>query len=354
MGQISKARQASDELLMVRVDANPSVGAGHFMRCLALVEAWRDRGNRSIIVTSHISHSLHRRADMRMIEFVEVEVVPGSNADVQSIVNLTQRHSPAWVVLDGYSFDMHFQQDVKDAGHHKLLVIDDVAHLSSYVAHALLNQNPFASSEMYSTSKVERFLLGPKYALLRSEFKNRQRSHSASKYSMNILVTFGGADEANVTETVLRGLRALNGRFQVKVVVGPLNPHRERLQATSEELGLSCTWVTHSSFMPEAMQWADLAITGSGSTCWELAYLGIPMVCVVVADNQRGIASHLAQIGAALDAGPREDLHPDDISRLVGGLLVDPSRLGQMGRRGRHLVDGRGSSRVVGEMLAAL
>ena len=55
------------------------------------------------------------------------------------------------------------------------------------------------------------------------------------------------------------------------------------------------------------MLWAELAITAAGSTCWELACLGVPAVTIVTAENQRGIAASLSHAGITQDAGWHED-----------------------------------------------
>ena len=51
------------------------------------------------------------------------------------------------------------------------------------------------------------------------------------------------------------------------------------------------------------MAWADLAISGAGSTCWELACMGLPAVTLVLAENQRAIAEQLNAAGLVLNLG---------------------------------------------------
>jgi spore coat polysaccharide biosynthesis predicted glycosyltransferase SpsG len=103
--------------------------------------------------------------------------------------------------------------------------------------------------------------------------------------------------------------------------------------------------------MPGMMRWADVAISAGGSTCWELAFMGLPSLVIVVADNQRGIAAGLAEEGAAVSLGWHADLAPPDIARSVRSLADDAAARRRMTARGRRLVDGCGGDRLVRELL---
>jgi len=96
---------------------------------------------------------------------------------------------------------------------------------------------------------------------------------------------------------------------------------------------------------------AVFAVTAAGSTCWELMYLGVPLACLVLADNQAGIAFGLDQAGAALSLGRAEGISAKEIAARVGPLLRDPAQRAVMARAGRGLVDGKGAQRVVDRML---
>jgi spore coat polysaccharide biosynthesis predicted glycosyltransferase SpsG len=95
------------------------------------------------------------------------------------------------------------------------------------------------------------------------------------------------------------------------------------------------------------MRWADLAICAGGSTCWELAYMGVPSIILILAENQRGIAESLAEAGAADCLGWHADAGSGAITEAVARLVADPERRAALTRRGRRLVDGQGVERVV-------
>jgi RimJ/RimL family protein N-acetyltransferase len=94
--------------------------------------------------------------------------------------------------------------------------------------------------------------------------------------------------------------------------------------------------------MTTLLRGADLAITAGGSTCWELCLLGVPMVVLTIADNQRRLAAALADAGAATFAPT-----PSLAVEAVNVLMTSAVRRKEMKQCGRLLVDGCGAGRVV-------
>jgi spore coat polysaccharide biosynthesis predicted glycosyltransferase SpsG len=103
--------------------------------------------------------------------------------------------------------------------------------------------------------------------------------------------------------------------------------------------------------MTETMLWADLAITAAGSTCWELACLGIPAITIATAENQRSLAGALSRAGIAHFAGWHEELSSRDLAGMIDSLLFSGYRRLKMRQHGRELVDGLGAHRVVSALL---
>jgi len=94
------------------------------------------------------------------------------------------------------------------------------------------------------------------------------------------------------------------------------------------------------------MAWADVAISAGGSTCWELAFMELPNVVLVLADNQRGIAEGLNNSGASMNLGRCEHFFIEQLSETLSSLLQSSERRYHMSQRGGQLVDGMGADRV--------
>lgn len=102
--------------------------------------------------------------------------------------------------------------------------------------------------------------------------------------------------------------------------------------------------------MPTLMAEADLAITASGSTCWELLFMGLPALLIEIADNQIPVAAHLQALDAAVRLGWHAELQPAHLAAAIQELLDDADRRQALVANGQRLIDGYGSARVVQQM----
>jgi UDP-2,4-diacetamido-2,4,6-trideoxy-beta-L-altropyranose hydrolase len=343
--------QLKGKFLLIRADANGRMGTGHLMRCLALTQGWKDRGGQATFITACESDSLRRRLSDEDFQVVTLERSHPDSADWEVTSQVLAAHSDAWVVLDGYHFDPAYQRQIKEAGH-PLLVIDDTTHLDHYYADVVLNQNINAERLRYSCEPYTRLLLGTRYALLRSEFLAwRGWQREIPEVARKVLVTLGGSDPDNQTSKVIQALQRIDtDELEVVVVVGASNPHFLELRSTAHDSLFAIRLVENVTDMPRLMAWADVAVSAGGSTCWEMAFMGLPSLILVLAENQRGIAEGLDAYGIALNLGSYAQVSELDLAQALKILMCDLARREAMSEKGRQLVDGAGTDRVVSVM----
>ena len=258
-----------------------------------------------------------------------------------------------WMVIDGYHFDSAYQTGLR-ASSAQLLVVDDNAHLRDYDADIVLNHGIHAPQLAYRCPADGQLLLGCQYALIRREFIRCQVVQRANNLTArNILVTLGGSDPVDASGRIIRALIGLDiPALQARVVVGPMNPHLQALRKIASAADGRITIETSVPDMAALMLWADIAIAGAGGTCWELAFLGVPMLNVVLADNQRMFAAQLEQAGVSVSLGWHSELTSSQILSKLVPLMDAPAVRAAMIARGKALIDGRGAERVVAAMTA--
>ena len=333
--------------LIIRADASIEIGTGHVMRCLALAQRWHAAGGNVIFAMAESTPAIDRRLHSEAIEIVHLQATPNSSQDVRDISAVAHDRRPAWIVIDGYQFDSHYQRNLKDAGQ-RLLWVDDLGQCEHYSADIVLNQNVHAVESVYAGREAyTRLLLGPRYAMLRSDFRRWSRwQRSIAPKGRKILISMGGSDPDNVTAVVLEALGCLQlDGLEVVAILGGSNPHLDLPQRFANA-SPTVRFVRDASNMPEFMAWADIAVLAAGSTCAEASLLGLPSILIDVAANQHPVAHELCRRRAAIHLGSSKEVTAAEIAENVQALLLSTDRRASLSQRSRELVDGDGAERV--------
>ena len=334
--------------LVIRADANAHIGTGHLMRCLALAQGWKDAGGEVTFVTAYSNDNLLGRLYDEGFTVHKVENPYPHPQDWQTTREILEEHKDAWLVIDGYHFDSSYQRLVKESGH-PLLAIDDYGHADHYYADIVLNQNLHAENLTYSCEPYTKLLLGTKYVLLRREFlKWRRWKREIPEVARKVLITMGGSDPENVSLKVINAINMVDfGPLEVAVVVGPTNPHYEALERAARASRHSIVLMRNVPDMPELMSWADIAIAAGGTTCWELAFMGLPFVGLSRAKQETALLQGTTCAGISLNLGDCLNVEPRMISEILFNLLSAKKQRLMMSLAGYSFIDGFGPARVI-------
>lgn len=352
--------------ILFRVDASNLIGSGHFMRCLTLANEARSRGWQSSfamrVPTNNIiekvkssGHEIHLLVDTDKDTIFQVNdlthagwLAVSQETDAIETSNLIEKINPDWVVVDHYAIDVVWHQIIRKSGR-KLLVIDDLAD-RVLDCDILVNQNVGFCAKDYErkiTTQTE-ILLGPKYALLRSEFHDwREISLRRRKSPIlnRVLITMGGADPQNYTLKVLKELeKSINAaKVEFIVVLGALYPFLDEFNEFMEASKNKISQLTNVENMAEIMANSDICIGAAGSSSWERCCLGVPTLMLTIADNQKRIASALNARRVTVCTDKKNLVSQFDIFFETGGL----DELRHLTKNSSELCDGFGAFRIL-------
>lgn len=349
--------------IAIRVDASNKIGTGHFMRCLTLADALKIRGAQVRFVSRHIPEYLQDMLNVRGHELIQLDGIPAElSIDDNSYAHwlgvsqaqdsIDTRHALCdqawdWLVVDHYALGVRWETVLRDTVK-RILVIDDIAD-RQHDCDLLLDQNLYANMDIRYTGKVPRYcqlLLGPRYALLRDEFR-KIRAHVKPRTGPvnRILVFFGGVDPDSYTSHAIEALAEINKKdLYVDVVIGSQHPNREQIKKACAEHNFFCH--VQTSLMAELMAVADLAIGAGGSASWERCCLGLPTLIVSLADNQTGIARALDLFSACRYMGSMEAASTSVMRAAIVDLMNHQDHLRALSEKSYSLVDGLGLDRV--------
>ncbi|KEH94440.1 UDP-2,4-diacetamido-2,4,6-trideoxy-beta-L-altropyranose hydrolase [Clostridium massiliodielmoense] len=308
--------------ILFRVDGGEEIGFGHIMRTLVLAK------------------ELSKNHEVKYIcldspKYIKgIEKIKNENIDVIKIDKLNEMEQiknieSDFVVVDKYDIQSEYLLDLKSK--FKVIYFDDNADFNYYPVDCIINQNIYASELNYNCLKDTKLLLGSRYTMLREEFR-KNNPIKVKKNIQNVLITVGGSDDFNITEDIIVQLRNL--QIKLQIVIGNAFKFKTRLKKYE-----SSNIVLHENpNMSEIMKKCDVAISTCGSTIYELCFLGIPTIGMVIADNQIKLGKYMNKIGAiklSNISGVKEDI-----------LNLNYNERESMSKIQKNIIDGKGVFRV--------
>ncbi|CAH1223793.1 UDP-2,4-diacetamido-2,4,6-trideoxy-beta-L-altropyranose hydrolase [Paenibacillus sp. JJ-223] len=343
--------------IFIRADASKSIGTGHLMRCLSLCEEL-SRYSESIIflfkeLTEYLKESIMKKG-FRLLQLVST-YPSGSEEDAeQTIAQLFDKFGSVendWIIIDNYCIDHVWERKVK-ALFRKTIIIDDLAN-REHDCDVLIDTNLHEGNETKYDGLLQNDtlkLLGPKYALLRSEFKETIKNIDFFEYKSKverIFVCFGGTDPTSETLKVVNVLSSLATRknFIVNIVVGESNTDIKLIDKKCDEIEKFNLFVQPKS-IAAIMGDSDIAICSGGSLTWERYCMGLPGLIVTVAENQVSIAKQCERIGIDNYLGKSSEITETSLLECIEGTLNEEFGIIERKNKARSIVDGLGVTRV--------
>ena len=348
--------------VLFRVDASPSMGIGHLMRCLALAQALEAAGQQ--IIFAMLASSLPFLAQQKRKVGQAIEL-PGEQQDAMSLIELCKQEHIDCLVLDGYQFDQDYRQVLGEADC-PLVCFDDNNQSGPLYADVVLNGADHATHLGYEvTAPFAKYCLGQPYRILRQEFispdtQARRRDWQTRQY---LSIVMGGSDPRNVTRQILtllpshlrdldRGNSHAHVGLIINVLTGAAYPWKRELQALISSSELTINWLDNCQNVAEVFLNSQLVVSAAGGTQFELQACATPAILAVVADNQQN-ATRMAQQQGCCDLVDFTDTSGSDNAQLhalassICGLLAAPDRLLAMHKACLAFSDVLGTSRVV-------
>ena len=297
------------------------------MRMITLGASLIELGADATIAAHDLPESLRdlaTRRGLRLVTRRSEQSDPSLAGEIQ-----TGKHSA--VVVDGYDVDPRVFGELISRGE-RVVVIDDNGDHAGVPCSMIVNPNMHASPEMYADNRLDPvLLLGTSYALIRPEI--RAAHVPPMRGRSGVMLSLGGTD-------------VLGRRAEIE---DHLRRHRPWTVTTA--MGLLGPATTSADEMATALASARVGLIAVGTTTWESMCLGLPIVGVVVADNQVRVARSLSEVGLANSFDLRVKQNLSAITAELSHLHDSPDVLNKRSERGRSLVDGLGADRVARAVL---
>ncbi|GGN70625.1 UDP-2,4-diacetamido-2,4,6-trideoxy-beta-L-altropyranose hydrolase [Actinoplanes lobatus] len=324
----------------IRCDAGPRTGVGHLVRCVALAEELTARGV-----------DVHFLSDLGGLEWAAAQLdqrgLPWHPApyDEVGLVAAAERLNLDALVVDSYTLPPSHSRAVRRTGRTVLAIVDGDPRGQD--ADIYVDQNLDAALDIGDVR-----LAGLDYALLRASVRRLRPSaapvHSNAR-TPKVVAFFGGTDAYRAAPQVARLLAWTAAPFDATVIAADDGLRTELLAVRPGE-GQTLHVIEPTDRLPELLADADLVVSASGTSTWELLCLGRAAALVWVVDNQiRGYERTVAR-GYAAGLGRLGELGGEAVTTLRR-LLLNPGDRTALAVHGWAAVDGRGVERVADSLL---
>ena len=313
--------------ILLVCDADRFRGSGHVMRMITLGTELRSRG----IAVDMLAHTIPaqlinraQRADIRVLNRICEQNSHQLSAEIPTGVY-------THIVLDGYEFATVTFEELSRRKEF-VIVLDDNGDHAGKPCHLIINQNMHALEDMYKGySSKQQLLLGPDYVLLRPEV--RLEGGLPTPDREGLLLSLGGTDSLELRKHFVDHLGTLKS-IPLLIAEG----HISRSP-------------TSPSDFANFMRRARVGLIALGTTLWEALYLGLPIVGLVVAENQVLAANSIMQKNLAEIFDVRDTCDFERISMTIAELYESETLLQERSEAGMKIVDGLGSTRVTDYIL---
>lgn len=265
-------------MVHIRVDANNIIATGHLFRCISIAEALRELGEDVTFVMADNSgvSLLEGRFPYIILDTDWHDM----NSELAILRDILEQENAKKLIIDSYQVTEKYLSELKK--YVKTIYIDDVNAFYYDVDELICYANYYRNNkyeERYSKTKL---LLGCNYVPLRKEFRNVPDKVIKPDVE-ELLIMSGGTDSYNFIGNILENIDS-SQYIRVNAICGRYNVNYDVLYKKYK--GTNVNIVRSTDNIIDYMLSADIAISASGVTLYELCACGTPTLSYVMADNQ--------------------------------------------------------------------
>ena len=273
-------------------ESSPKVGLGHLNRSLAIIDEILQNYKK-------IKIYLYVNKKTRLPLNINQKIITrsyGSKFDLfHKITTVTNLNKSC--VIDTLNFNKTFFL-LLNKYFNKIFALD-YFFLSKPFPHAVINlinhNKKFILAAKQKNNNLNIYE-GPKYAIIRDEFKAIERSKQ-SKLSclsvLKILIVFGGSDPSNNTAKSLRKILKWDEKIEINVIIGSLNMHDY-----SNFKSKNITFITNPEKISIYFKSAQLIFCGGGTTLLESIYMNKATIVIPQTAREYRHANFYSQLNA--------------------------------------------------------
>lgn len=328
--------------ILFRLDAGKTAGYGHLSRNLTLAETLLGKDYESFfLIKTDDRDGIKAFIKSYCNDDLDLKFLPYNLAVKEELQTIIEEYNNgcSFLILDHYHHDKKYQSYLKSQ---KVKWAQfDFKKSEQIIADIVINPNIGVSSDDYRelVDSKTKLCVGEKYTIIRMEFLQAKRQPIKNR----ILIAMGGG---SYPQEVLDMISTLvkEKEFNFDIIGGGTICH--------ENFGSSenTTVYQNPDQISTIFAKAHAAIVAGGVTSYELAYLGVPLVIVPFAENQKknAIAFHQMKMGLNFESpvNLREEIQKKSFTSVFEKLNNNYFN--------SNIIDGKGAERIAKTIIQKL
>lgn len=328
--------------ILIRCITEKSKGYGNFSRALTLAESLKK--NNSITFLINPNKFLELVLKKKKINFHLIPKKNNFQNEYTFISNYFVQNEFKLLILDMREYGERLSEQI--TSEIPIVLIDD-AFCKNVYSDIVINGSINKKFHNYKIKNEKtKLFLGAKYFMADKNFlKNKKFLQNINlRKTYTIVVSIGGSDPNNLTLKIIKSIIDLSN-INIIVIVGPFFKEKSNLKI----LATNCKNI-EIKYTPEKI-WnefkkADVVISKSGITLYELAIMGIPTLCISSFKHEEPSAKKFMDEKVLVNLGMQKNVTKNLIKTQLIKLLEDVKKRKKMSKQGHKIIDGKGIFRV--------
>jgi UDP-2,4-diacetamido-2,4,6-trideoxy-beta-L-altropyranose hydrolase len=308
------------------------LGLGHIYRSLNLAHYFTEHKVYFLIEDYGGVKAIFSKLGLDNVFFID----PDSkiNEDIKKTISIIKKKKIDITIMDKYKIKNNFVRNIMK--YTKTVVISDLKNID-YDADLVVNGFVGYNNSTVLNKFRRTCLIGPKYQILNEKFLKRKYV----KKEFDILITFGGLDEKNITELVLKTLLSNKYKLKSKIILGPSIQNRKKFDKYKKENKDKMEIKFGTDNMFKEISTSKLGICSGGITSYEFALMKVPFIIICQVKHQLLTANEWEKKGIAINLGIVNNKTKEKVEECIKQFKQKKLIL-----KSTSLIDGKGGKRV--------
>ena len=313
------------------------LGMGHIYRCMNLASYLKKSKIFFLIEDYGSSKEVISQRNFKQIFTLKKNI--SLHDDLNQTIEFVKKHNIDILIIDKYNLKLAFVKELTKIV--TTIVISDLKRID-FPATLVFNGFIGFKNKSILNKHGTKCFLGPDYQILDSRFSKKLKL----KKKYDLLITFGGFDEKDLSNIIMKKLSSSNYNFKVKLILGPAYDHNKIKQIKKIKY-LSLDVIKQTNNLQKEIAQSKFVICSGGITTYELCNMGTPFAIICQVKHQTLTAKEWETKGIAINLGMPNTSLTKKLNLCLDSLIKKQIKI----KSNPDIVDGLGGERVSEEIL---